>query len=111
MMAGAAVHDRGEAMLDGHLRRVLRGPLGEPFIEIHPVVLTKLPKNSTTDDADEGARTRQIAQVVADPSVLRRDPDGRSFAAEYWDTCRWCLGRYPTGPRGPQSHYRYAASR
>src|SRR5580765_4661052 len=77
MMVRAAVHDGGEAVADAHLRRVLRGPPGEPVSQVGAIVLTKLREDSTTDYADDGAWPGQVAQVVAEPNVLRRDPDGR----------------------------------
>jgi hypothetical protein len=111
----AAVHERGEAVADAHLHRVLRGPLGEPISQLAVIVPTNLPEHSTTDHADEGARTGQIAQVVGEPRVLRRDPYGRGFLAERgtarrWRLGRWRLGRHSAGNRGHQHHYQHAAS-
>ena len=93
----AAVHEGGQAVAHTFLGRVLRGPRGDQLSQLGAVVLTKPLEHATTDYADEGARTRQIAQVVVETDVLRRDPDGRRLTAERRGGRRWRLGRQFAG--------------
>ena len=79
---------------------VLRRPRGDLSPQAAgDVVLTKLLEHSAPDHANEGTRPRQFVQVVADPNIFRRDPNGPGFPPERGTYRRRRLGGHSSSSR------------
>jgi hypothetical protein len=99
LVFGAPVHESGETVVDAHLHRGLRCPLGDPTGEVVGTtgLVAELVDQSTADDADEGAGTGEIVEVIVQPDILRVDPKGPGSPTDSRARRRRRLGRGFTG--------------
>src|SRR6478609_10192429 len=105
VVAGAAVHHRGETVADAQGHRHLRLAGGDLLRQALGAVIpgTRPPEQVVgvppADRADDRAAAGggQIVQVVAESDVVRGDLNGLLLPPAAGTGCRWGLGRRSAG--------------